>query len=68
MLGEAAKESTVNINSDIPVCTSGNLPPAQGRDRDNLLAEAAKALMSMHAKVDLDLSVKAMPSTGGVKR
>lgn len=67
MLAEAAKESAVNINSDIAVHTSGNPLPAQGRDRDNVLAEAAKALMSMHAKVDLDLSVKVMPSTGGVK-
>tara|TARA_B100001142_G_scaffold321015_1_gene367036 strand:+ start:2111 stop:2758 length:648 start_codon:yes stop_codon:yes gene_type:complete len=67
MLAKAAKESAVIINSDIPVQTSENLPPAQGRDRDNVLAEAAKALMSMHAKVDLNLSVKAVPSTGGVK-
>jgi len=66
-LAKAAKESTVMINSDIPMHTSENLPPAQGRDRDNVLAEAAKALMSMHAKVDLNLSVKAVPSTGGVK-
>ena len=67
VLAKAAKESTVMTNSDIPVQTSENLPPAQGRDRDNVLAEAAKALMSMHAKVDLNLSVKAVPSTGGVK-